>query len=450
MVNEFRILIVDDEFEYRDVLKSIVETEGYAADTAATAQEALEKLKSKRYHLVLSDLIMEGMNGIELLERIKQEHDDLEVIIFTGYGTIENAVDAMKKGAHSYFIKSHAPEELLLEIEKVKKIIRLQQDNAILREQRPQRESLLETRNKKFARILETAQKAAKSQVNILILGESGVGKEVLAKYMHEQSDRKHGHFMEVNCHAFSENLLESELFGHEKGAFTGATHRRIGRFEAANGGTLFLDEVGDMRPSTQVKLLRVIETKKIERLGSNRALEVDFRLIAATNKDLKAESLQGRFREDLYYRLSSITIEIPPLRERKEDLPMLIDFFFHTSQIRLKKTVSRVEEAVMKALLAYQYPGNIRELKNVIERLVVLADQGVVQACDLPELRQTFHEQRSPESFQPLKEMRTKFETEYIQQVVEHCAYNLTEAAKILDISRRQLFNKMQEYGLR
>ncbi len=447
---EFRILIVDDEPAYRDVLKSIVETEGYLADTAAAGQEAIEKLRSERYQLVLSDLMMEGMDGMELLGRLKQEHDDVEVIIITGYGTIENAVAAMKKGAHSYFIKGHAPEELLLEIEKVRKIVRLQQDNEILRDQRPQQNFLLRTNSKAFARVLDTAQKAAGSAVNILLLGESGVGKEVLAKYIHEHSDRKAGHFMEVNCHAFSENLLESELFGHEKGAFTGAAQRRIGRFEAASGGTLFLDEVGDIQISTQVKLLRVIESKKIERLGSNKSFTVDFRLISATNKNLKTEIVNGNFREDLYYRLSSMTINIPPLRERKEDLPMLIAFLFKKTQIRLKKEVTRIEDEVMETLLSYEYPGNIRELKNMIERLVVLAENGVAQICDLPDLKRPLQRQTGRTFFQSLREARNAFETNYIQQVLEHCEYNLSEAAHTLDISRRQLFNKMREYGLR
>ncbi|WBW97096.1 sigma-54-dependent transcriptional regulator [Oceanirhabdus sp. W0125-5] len=451
--NIFKILVVDDEKEYREVFQMILEENGYITEEACGGEEALEKLKKESYDLILTDLIMKGMDGIELLKKIKKEYADTEVIIATGYGTIKNAVEAMKKGAYTYFIKGHDPEELLIEIEKLKRLVCVEKENKILRSQKSNSSFMLSTKNKEFKKVMNIAEKAAKSNVNILILGESGVGKEVFARYIHECSDRKDEHFIAVNCHAFSESLLESELFGHEKGAFTGALDKRIGRFEAAHGGTLFLDETGDISLSTQVKLLRTIESKKIERIGSNKSIDVDFRLICATNKDLHKSIMSGEFREDLFYRISTITIEIPPLRERKEDIPDLINFFFEKYKVKLKKNVSKIEKEVMDFLLSYEYPGNVRELKNIVERLIVLSEKGIIQESDLPEhgdKKAYEKEVEATEEIKPLKVIRKETEAKYIEKVLEQCNYNITEAAKKLDISRRQLFNKITEYELK
>lgn len=448
--NNFKILIVDDEKEYRDVLRMILEGKGYIAETAGSGKEALEKLKSNSFSLVLSDLIMPEMGGIELLEQIKEKFPETDVIIVTGYGTVQNAVEAMKKGAFTYFIKSHDPEELLLEIGKVKKLVGLENENEVLRSQQIDPNFMLSTKNLRFKKVLDIAEKAAQSNVNILILGESGVGKEVFAHYIHQCSDRRGRCFIAVNCHALANNVLESELFGHEKGAFTGAVDRRKGRFEAAHGGTLFLDEIGEISLSTQVKLLRTIELKAIERIGSNKSIDVDFRLICATNKNLHKSILEGEFREDLFYRMSTITIEIPPLRDRKEDLTDLITFFFNRTETELKKKVNQIETGVMNFLTSYDYPGNVRELKNIVERLVVLSSDGIIREADLPE-----HKKGEPcnnviAEIRSLKDMRKEFEARYIAEVLERSDYNISAAARKLDITRRQLFNKITEYNLK
>lgn len=453
MINKnqsFKILIVDDEQEYRETLDLILQSNGYTTDVASSGQEALAKLKKENFHLVLTDFIMSGMNGIELLEIIKSEYGEIEVIIFTGYGSVKNAVEAMKKGAFTYFIKSHDPEELLMAIEKLIKLRHLQNKNSALLKDQADLQFMLDTSNERFKKILDIARKAAASNVNILILGESGVGKEVFARYIHRCSDRNTEPFVPVNCHAFSETLLESELFGHEKGAFTGAHERRIGRFEASHEGTLFLDEIGDTSLDTQVKLLRTIENKKIERIGSNKSIDVNFRLICATNRDIYKMVTDESFREDLFYRISTIVVEIPSLRDRREDLPQLINFFFKKAQDDLKKDIMTIESDVMRFLLNYHYPGNVRELKNIVERLVVLSDNGVVKAEDIPDMRGTLNSSQYSEVIKTLKEFRSEAESGYIQEVLKVCNYNMTETAKKLGISRRQLFNKLTEYDLR
>lgn len=446
----FKILVVDDEQEYRETLNLILQSNGYLAEAVSSGQEALERLKHENFHLVLTDFIMSGINGIELLEEIKKDYSETEVIIFTGYGSVKNAVEAMKKGAFTYFIKSHDPDELLMAIEKLVKLRDLEHKSSLLLTDQASSQFMLNTSNEGFQKALEIARKASASNVNILILGESGVGKEVFARYMHSHSDRKTEPFIAVNCHAFSETLLESELFGHEKGAFTGALDRRIGRFEAAKDGTLFLDEIGDTSFDTQIKLLRTIENRKIERIGSNQLIDVNFRLICATNRDIYQMIAEGAFREDLFYRISTITVEIPPLRERREDLPELINFFFKKTQNELKKDIETVETGVMRFLLNYHYPGNVRELKNIVERLVVLSDNGVVRAEDIPDIKNVGNLTEYGHRIKTLKEFRRETESEYIQEILKLSNYSMTETANKLGISRRQLFNKLTEYGLR
>ncbi|SFI26277.1 DNA-binding transcriptional response regulator, NtrC family, contains REC, AAA-type ATPase, and a Fis-type DNA-binding domains [Tindallia magadiensis] len=447
-----KVLIVDDEEAYREVLQTILEKKGYETDTAANGKEALEKLKRKNYHLVLTDLMMDEVNGMELLEQIKANYRDTEVIMVTGYGTIQNAVEAMKKGAFTYFIKGHDTEALLIEIQKIERFASLESENEMLRSLRPSIKCMANTKNKKFQKVVEMAEKAAESNINILILGESGVGKEVMADHIHHCSKRKNHGSMAVSCHALSENMLESELFGHEKGSFTGAIERRKGRFEAAHGGTLFLDEIGELSLNTQAKLLRAIETRKIERIGSNKGIDVDFRLICATNRDLHKAVEEGLFREDLFFRISSITIEIPPLRDRKEDIPDLINYFVRASEKEMKKKIHRIEAGVMDFLLTYPYPGNIRELKNIVERLVVLSTEGVIKEAELPEVRRNDEAKMKTTSsiIKPLKDVRKEFEARYIEEVLMLCNQNISEAAKKLHVSRRQLFNKITEYGLK
>lgn len=435
----FKILLVDDEKEYLDVIKLILESNQFKVQTANSGQDALKKLKKESFDLVITDLIMPNMTGLELLEKIKEDFSDTEVIIFTGYGSVQNAVDAMKKGAFSYFIKSHDPDELIIEIKKVAKLRRY-----IKRSAQKASDFVFETKNPGFRKVLDTIEKASKTDVSILLLGESGVGKEILAQYIHQLSPRNQEAFVPVNCHAFSESLLESELFGHEKGAFTGANEMRIGRFEAADYGTLFLDEIGDTTLNIQAKLLRSLESKAIERIGSNQLREIDFRLICATNRDLNTLIEQSEFREDLFYRVSTIAVTIPPLRERKEDLPALIQYFFDKVKNEMKKDIVHIEELVISRLLQYDYPGNIRELRNIIERLVVLSENGEILAEDLPE-----HFSGEPTEGETLRSYRDQAEKVFIIKTLEENKYNMTKSAEQLGISRRQLFNKVEKYKI-
>lgn len=443
-LNTMQILIVDDEMNYREVFTLILRGEGYITETAASAEEAIEKLERSHYDIVLTDLVMSGMDGIELLDIIKEKYEDIEVIIVTGYGSVQNAVEAMKNGAYSYFIKSHDPQELLLEIDNIKKMLLLERNNYLLQAENPSQSNLI-GKNKAFKKILDIAERAAKSNVNILLLGESGVGKEVFARYIHACSERSSRLFIPVNCHALPESMIESELFGHERGSFTGANQLRKGKFEAADGSTIFLDEIGDITKSFQVKLLRTLETKTIERIGSNNQMYVDFRLITATNCDIHKAVQDGDFREDLYYRISTITIEVPPLRERKDDIPEFISFFIREISEEQKKKITKIEDTVMDFLLDYQYPGNVRELRNIIERMVTLSEDGVITENLLPVRRDVSNQS----TYDSLKEARSAAEKKYIEQALKENADNITRTAEKLQISRRQLFNKLQEYGI-
>ena len=459
----FNILIVDDEKDYRDVLEMMLGDEGYTTSTAINAEDALIKLEAESFDIVLTDLTMGKMDGIDLLKEIKKSHRDTEVILITGNGTIENAVEAMKIGANNYFIKGSKSKELLNEIEKVKnKIIEKNKSGAI----NLANKFMLESKSEKYKKMLEIARKAAKSDVNILILGESGVGKEIVANYIHANSSRANKQFIPINCSSFSSTMLEAELFGHEKGAFTGASSSREGLFESSNGGSLFLDEIGDIDLNTQVKLLRVIESKMVSRIGSNELKNIDFRLISATNKILHKETESGSFREDFFYRINTITIEVPPLRERREDLDLLINFFLNKSKADMNKVINEIEEEVLYFLHNHSYTGNIRELKNIIDRLVALSDNGIIKACDLPDFDPVRIDKDKSNSLQnkmeeelnnpinlldikPLKDIRKDFESEYIEKVLVLCEGNISKAARILNISRRQLYNKICEYDI-
>ena len=451
----FNILVVDDEKDYCDVLKMILTGKGYKVDTCGNGQEAVEKLEKKSFDLVITDLCMPVMDGRQLLEEIKKRDWDTEVIMLTAHGTIEKAVDAMKAGAYSYVTKGRDPEELFMEVRKLRDARKMKRDNAILKE-KLNGNFMLESRNKKYRQMMELAERAAQSDSNILILGESGTGKEVLASFIHQKSKRKEANFMELNCQALSESTLESELFGHEKGAFTGADRRRIGLFEASNGGTLFLDEIGGVSVNLQAKLLKAIENKQIYRLGSSTPINVDFRLITATNHNLRKDMGDGSFRDDLFYRISTIVLELPPLRERPEDIPLFIQYFFDKYQREMNKRITDVENSVKELLAGYSYPGNVRELKNIIERLVVLSEKGEIREAYLPS--DVVKNQRTARQVQSeamdltisLKEYRGKVEKAYIASLLERYPKDMNKVAEILDISRRQLFNKLVEYELK
>lgn len=468
-----RILVVDDEKNYCDVLKMILTAKGYTADTAGNGKEALEQMEAVSYDVVITDLKMPVMDGFALLKEIRRRQYDTEVIILTAFGTIEKAVETMKAGAYTYVTKGNDPEELLIEVGKIGEMRRISRNNRILREKMVG-DYMLESRNVRFNQMMKLAQRAAASDSNVLILGESGCGKEVLASYIHGQSSRSGENFMELNCQSISESILESELFGHEKGAFTGADKRRIGYFESSDGGTLFLDEIGGISLNLQSKMLRAIENKKIYRLGSSDQISVDFRLITATNRDLKADMEAGLFRGDLFYRISTIVLEIPPLRERPEDIPLFIDFFVTRFAAEMKKDQVEIDPEVRRILENYHYPGNIRELKNLIERLLVLSERGEIRVeylpmdviaaagCEIEDGRDRqdrkgwatggLAEQEGAQiDFSgSLKEYRSQAEKAYIQQLMERYPDDMNQVAETLSISRRQLFNKLVEYGLK
>ncbi len=451
MIEPLKILIVDDEQEYRDTFRMILEAKGYTVGEASDGQQALEILNREYFPIVLSDVIMPGMGGLSLLNEIVSSYRErIEVIMVTGYGSVDSAVEAMRNGAFGYFIKTRNPDELMADIEKARKLLLLRTQNEYLRNNQAADRAILHSSSSRMQQIFATAEAVAGSRSNVLLLGESGVGKEVIAEMIHGRSARARMPFVAINCQFFSDSLMESELFGYEKGAFTGALGRRIGRFEEASGGTIFLDEIGEIALNTQVKLLRVLENRKIERIGSNKQIDVDFRLINATNRNLNQALRSGLFREDLFYRINTITLEIPPLRERREDIPDMIDFFVARYGTEMKKEIRGVEASTRRYLLSYDYPGNIRELKNMIERMVVLSPDGLLRLDALSLKQEPDAARAHPGKLLPYREARKEFEVRYIQDLMHSTANNITKAAEIMGISRRQLFNKITEYGLK
>lgn len=446
----YKILIVDDEVEYQKVLTLILSDLGYRIASCSNGMEALEYLDKNIVDLVLTDLKMPVMDGVELIKRIKEKNERIDIIVLTAYGSIESAVDSIKYGAKDYFVKSSDMNELVMKVDRLAKIRRLEKKSSILLDAQNQIELFIESKNEVYLDLLEMCKRAADSSISILLLGESGVGKEVIANYIHRLSKRRQEPFVPINCQAFPEGVIESELFGHEKGSFTGATDSRIGKFEQANLGTLFLDEIGDLPIMTQGKLLRAIESRKIERLGSNKSIDLDVRFISATNKDLSKAIIEGGFREDLLYRINTLTLEIPPLRDRREDLPALIDFFIRKTETDQKKKVVRVEDEVMDFLLSYNYPGNIRELKNVIERMITLSRDGVITIKDmLMPIDCKPSNQGSQIREKSLKKARDSFERNFIQEALTANKGNVTKTSEELKISTRQLWNKISQYKI-
>lgn len=457
---DFHILVVDDEIEYQRAFSMILSRKGFHVLTCSDGQTALNMLAENEIDLVMTDLKMPGMDGLSLIQKVKELYPSIELMIVTAFGSIESAVQAMKYGATGYFIKSSDPESLLIDINRMVRIKMLEKTNQILlHQQNDENDLFLDSRTPAFLDILETCKKAAASSISVLLLGESGVGKEVFANYIHRLSERKNHHLIPVNCQVFGDGTIESELFGHEKGSFTGAVGRRIGRFEEANHGTIFLDEIGDLPLSVQGKLLRTLETRTIERVGSNRPVDLDLRLICATNKDLQKEIAEGRFREDLLYRINALTITIPPLRERKADLPGLIEYFMQRICRDQKKKITLVSSETMDALLQYDYPGNVRELRNILERMVALNDGAILHgnfpyaaSCSAKSVVSGPSPDNltdRPVSFVCLRDARAQFEKDYIEGVLKHTGGNVTEAAEILQITKRQLWNKISEYEI-
>lgn len=455
-MSAFNIIVVDDEASFRDAYGLILSEEGYGLQQASSGEECLSLLKSAAVDLVITDIKMPKMNGMELLEIIKARYPFCEVIVVTGYGTVEGAVEAVQKGAFGYFVKGQDPELLLLDVAKLFRIKTLQAENINGKLINDSLGYVLETKHLGMKRLIDIAQKSAASDANILILGESGTGKEVMAKFIHHSSSRKDQKFVPVNCQTFPEGVLESELFGHEKGSFTGAIERRVGRWEDADKGTLFLDEIGEISQQIQAKLLRVIENKSFERIGSNKTVVTNSRLITATSRNLQEEIIRGAFREDLFYRINTITINIPPLRDRKEDLGMFIDFFLSKFLLEGKREPKIIERELMDVLLEYNYPGNVRELRNIIERLVVLSDDSFLHINHLPDSVLAYYQTGSnlnsivDEDLINFKMAKKETEIRQINQALKCSNGNVSEAARLLGISRRHLSNRISLYNIK
>ncbi len=442
-----RVLIVDDEEIVRESLSGWLAKDGYTLDTAPDGPTALDRMRADRWSVVLVDLKMPGMDGLQVLEAARKLQPDCAVVIMTAYATVETAVEAMKIGAYDYLVKPFDPEELSLMMVKIVAQQQLVRENVLLRKvlKREYRFRDLISKSPAMHKVFDLARSAARSQSTILVLGESGTGKELLARAVHAESPRHEAPFVAVSCAALTESLLESELFGHEKGAFTGALARRRGKFESADGGTLFLDEIGDISQKLQVDLLRVLEDRRFFRVGGNEAVSVDVRVVAATNRDLKKAVADGAFREDLFYRLNVIPISLPPLRERREDIPLLIEHFLEHLSVEMNRRVDGVSPEALTQLMRHDWPGNVRELRNVLERAMVVAKSPHLQPDDLGLTAGTPRADTIDASL-TLEEV----ERRHVGAVLQQCAGNVTQAARVLDIDRVTLYNKIRKYGLK
>ncbi len=448
-----RILVVDDEESHRIMLRAVLRDEGYEVDEATDGTEAVKAVEQQPFDLILLDIRMTTMDGIEALAEIRKISPLVPVLIMTAYASVKTAVEALKAGAFEYLTKPLDTDELKILMEKALEFYHLRTENLALKERLGARFdfSKIIGRGLKMKEVFETLSLVAPTDATVLILGESGTGKELVANSIHQNSKRASQPFIKVSCAALPETLLESELFGHEKGAFTGAIARREGRFQLAHRGTLFLDEVGEMSPATQTKLLRVLQEKEFEPLGSPRTLKVDVRMVAATNKNLDREVKEGRFREDLFYRLNVVPIFLPPLRERKEDIPALAAHFFALFRDKNKKELRDLSGKALDLLTRYDWPGNIRELENCIERAVIMARGEVIAPADLPPGIQALSsaEKELAGLALPSGVSLQEVEKTLILKTLEDTGGNRTRAAEILGINRRTLQNKLKDYGI-
>jgi DNA-binding NtrC family response regulator len=447
-----KILLVDDEPEILNLFSRVLAKKGYAVATASNGVEALHELEREQYPIVITDLKMPKMDGMELLKRVKREHPDTEVLIFTGFGSIESAVEAMKKGAFNYFTKPYNVDEVLIELKKILELKKMRHESNYFREElyRRYEQGTLVSKNPAMQDVFGTIKKAAPTNATVLIQGESGTGKEVAAYLIHSYSPRRLKPFVTVTCAALPEGILESELFGHEKGAFTGAIKEKPGRFEIADGGTLFLDEIGCINKNVQVKLLRFLQEREIRRVGSEKPITVDVRIIAATNVDLKQEVARGNFRDDLWYRLNVIAITLPPLRERREDIPGLALGFLEKYRIEMDKEKLFITVEALEALKKFPWPGNIRELRNVIERAVVMAPEETIDVGDLPLDDWAGNIQDDPaEMATSLKEAKYRFEREFIKKALGANKGNISHTAERIGVPRKNLQLKIKKYNI-
>lgn len=439
------ILIIDDEENMRHSLSLILEQEGYEVAASENGKKALDILLSKTFDLILCDIRMPEMDGITFLKEFYRTNCKSTIIMMSAYGNIDTALEAMKLGAYDYISKPFKADEIILTIKKAEERERLKLENLRLREEVLKEYSFANiiTRSNKMKEIFNTINKSSPYKLSILLTGESGTGKELLAKAVHHNSPRSKHHFVALNCGAIPEDLLESELFGHAKGAFTGAVTSKKGLFEEADKGTFFLDEIGELPLNLQVKLLRVLQEDEIRRVGENKTLHVDVRIVAATAKDLKKEIKKNLFREDLFFRLNVVSVHIPPLRERKEDISLLTDYFIKKYNTQ-KKKIKSISSDFLKQLHDYHWPGNIRELENIVQRSIAMNETGVLTSDDLP---QDFNKQNKP--VLPFKQSCQQFEKEIISNALKKAIGNRTEAAKLLGISYRSLMYKLKEHKI-
>ena len=451
------VLIVDDEKNYTRILGAVLEEEGFEILTANSGPEALEVLEGSDVDLVLTDMKMPLMDGIQLLEKIKTRDSELPVIMMTAHGTVDKAVEAMQKGAYSYIVKPFDNDRLIIYVRKAVAMFRVIKENRDLRNAVSSQYSFgnIIGKSKVMQQVFDTIRKVAPSNATVLIEGESGTGKELVAKSIHFNSPRREKPFVAVNCSALAETLLESELFGHEKGAFTGAVSMRKGRFELADTGTLFLDEIGDMSTGLQVKLLRVLQEKVFERVGGTKPIAVNIRVIAATNRNLKEEMKKGRFREDLYYRLNVVHIALPSLKQRQQDIRLLLDHFIkkYADERKHSVPVTGIEPDVERLFYEYSWPGNVRELENLIERLMIMSPGGAITPADLPKsFKETAHDDLYIESVPAdakLYDTLTMIEKTMILRALKKTGYVQSRAAELLGIGKSGLNQKIKKYNL-
>lgn len=458
---KYKILVVDDDNSFRFLLVETLQKEGYEVTSVASGPEAIEIYKKEGpFDVITLDVKMPEMDGFEVLSRIKEINQQQLIVIITAYGAQKVAIEAVKKGAYDYFTKPFEIDALRLVISRAIECNRLNCENKQLKEQLNRDFEFKEIigTSGKMMEVFEIIKKVTGTDVTVLIQGESGTGKELVARAIHYNSSRSKNPFIKVNCAAIPEGVLESELFGHEKGAFTDATSRKTGRFEAADKGTIFLDEIGDMSLAMQAKILRILQEKEFERVGSTKAIKVDVRIIAATNKDLFRAVKEGHFREDLFYRINVVSIKLPSLREKREDIPLLFEHFMHKFNKQFKKSIEHISLEAMELLMKYPWPGNVRELENVLQRAIILCEGNIITNKDIPLYIQFLDQEKnsmvessdfSKSLIETVKDITDEVEKQIILKALDKTNWNRSETAKLLKISRKSLFNKMKRCNL-
>ena len=443
MAKKISILIVDDEESVRDSLYNWFIEDDYHVKCAENAKQALSILESENFDIILADIKMPGMDGLEMHRRIKSLNKNSIVIIMTAFAAVDTAVQALKDGAFDYITKPFDPDDLTHLIRNASKQISLSEENEVLKDKVVLLENVedLVGKSEPMLKVLKEIESVAQSDSSVIITGESGTGKELIARAIHSNSQRKFFPLVSVHCGALSESLLESELFGHEKGAFTGAVYNRKGRFEMADGGSIFLDEIGTISTKMQIELLRVLETRSFVRVGGNKEIKSDFRVICATNRDLKSMVDSGAFREDLYYRLNVVNIKVPPLRERLDDIPLLVDYFIKKYCKSMNKDLIKIDSAALKRIEEYEFPGNVRELENMIERAIVIGNGKEIKMKDLPFGKNIVY--NTVESLDDL-------EKNHILQILNKYNWNVSRSSKALKVDRATLYNKIKKYDLK